>query len=56
MHTVSGDWYNNPPGNESVNKFAGGSHVVDNGEYSSTPESSKSHMFYYIVGYVSPVL
>jgi len=56
VHTVSGDWYTNPPGDESVNKFAGGSHVIDNGEYNSTPEVYVSKMFYYIVGYVSPVL
>lgn len=56
VHTVSGDWYNDPPSGGSVNSFAGGSHVIDNGEYNSTPEVYVAHMFYYIVGYVSPVL
>jgi len=57
VHTVSGDWINNPPSGLTEAQFASRSHVVDNGpDYPSAPGSHPAAMDMWIIGYVSPVL
>ncbi len=61
VHTISGDWYDNPPpSSTSENDFARGSKVVENNkgnDYASAPGSRPSGMTgLYVIGYVSPVL